>query len=167
MRFRFLLLFSVIAIYVSGQENISLIAFSNGGGLTTSQNNLVFMAFGQNFTGQTASTSFEVNLGVIAPVLTVPTHKANLQFNDIYIGDNYPNPFGGNTSIPVTISEETEVTLSVYTVTGEPLEIIFSGRLQPGNHVFNFDGNKISAGFYIYCIKNQNITITKSMLKKN
>lgn len=61
----------------------------------------------------------------------------------------YPNPFTTSTNIAVTLSEPQEVAINVYNMMGQVVYQVPAGRMEAGNHMFEFNGNDLSNGFYI------------------
>ncbi len=65
------------------------------------------------------------------------------------VNQNYPNPFNANTEISFNISEESDVNVEIYGITGQLVEKI-SGRYEPGNHSVNWDASDVASGVYFY-----------------
>jgi hypothetical protein len=66
---------------------------------------------------------------------------------------NYPNPFNPSTTIPVTVPYAADVTLKIYNVIGEEVTTLHTGMLEPGRHIFtwegrNFAGVPVASGVY-------------------
>lgn len=65
----------------------------------------------------------------------------------------YPNPTAGNTTLSFELATEDEVSLIIYSTTGERISTVFQGVLSPGEHQviwngFNSPGQKLSPGLY-------------------
>lgn len=82
------------------------------------------------------------------------------------IGQNYPNPFDGSTTVPIILESNSQVSFSLFDLTGRQI-----GTTK--NYNFNFGANNIvinkaeyglSSGHYIFSIKvqNDNGTFTQS-----
>ncbi|MBI2428654.1 MAG: T9SS type A sorting domain-containing protein [Ignavibacteriales bacterium] len=86
------------------------------------------------------------------------------------LGNNYPNPFNPETSIPVTIPFRSFVELSIFNILGQRIQTIQSGTLEPGNYWFrwngkNHDGSTAPSGVYLSQLTTSNgISIAKKML---
>lgn len=70
------------------------------------------------------------------------------------LGDNYPNPFSGETTIPYVIGEETKVDISIFDMLGKKLNTLVHGSLQSGSYTTVWkanDGhsNKVNPGIYV------------------
>lgn len=63
---------------------------------------------------------------------------------------NYPNPFNPATTISYTLSHDSRVTLSVYTILGEEAAQVVNETLSSGNHVAGFDASGLPSGIYFY-----------------
>lgn len=61
---------------------------------------------------------------------------------------NYPNPFSTTTTIPFTLDAARDVTIVIYTVRGDKVTEIFSGRLEAGEHEVPFTPVGLSSGVY-------------------
>ena len=68
---------------------------------------------------------------------------------------NYPNPFNPSTNIMFTLGMETDVTVSVYSILGEEIATLQSGRMIPGTHSVRWNGltsngYNVASGVYFY-----------------
>lgn len=76
--------------------------------------------------------------------------------NDFAILPNYPNPFNPSTTIPFDISQNSQVTLSIYNITGQKvLEPISAEQYNPGTYDVNIDLSGLASGVYIYRLKSE------------
>ncbi|MBN1790236.1 MAG: S8 family serine peptidase [Bacteroidales bacterium] len=69
------------------------------------------------------------------------------------LGDNYPNPFNLETTIPFTIGEKTKVDLSIYDVLGQRLATLVNSTREAGSYEITWDGSdnrreKLKPGIY-------------------
>ncbi len=69
------------------------------------------------------------------------------------LGQNYPNPFNPSTNISFSLPEAGDVTVTVYSVTGEKIVEIFNGELAGGSHLANWNAAGYASGVYIYLLK--------------
>jgi len=79
----------------------------------------------------------------------------NLIPTEFQLGKNFPNPFNPSTTIPVSVLEESELTLKVYNVLGQEIKTIFDGTRETGRHYFRWDGTnyrnqQVAAGIYLF-----------------
>ena len=68
---------------------------------------------------------------------------------------NYPNPFNPSTKIMFTLGMENDVTVSVYSILGEEIATLQSGRMIPGTHSVRWNGltsngYNVASGVYFY-----------------
>jgi hypothetical protein len=80
----------------------------------------------------------ETTASVVAPL---PTQYA--------VAQNYPNPFNARTMISFDLPEVSDVTVDVYSVTGQLVESI-SGHYEAGSHSITWDASDVASGVYFY-----------------
>ncbi len=81
------------------------------------------------------------------------------------LSQNYPNPFNPSTTIEFSLNKESQVSLKIYSITGELVEdLINSSTLASGNYKVKFDASKLASGTYIYTLKNGAQQISKKMI---
>ena len=80
------------------------------------------------------------------------------------LSQNYPNPFNPTTVIEFSLPENANITLSVYSITGQLLKTLAKGNYAAGNYKVSFDASKLATGTYIYRISNGISTIAKKMI---
>jgi hypothetical protein len=78
--------------------------------------------------------------------------------------DNYPNPFNPTTRISFTIPSNEHVSLKIYDILGREVAVLANRVLEAGQYEYNFNGENLASGTYIYCLRTNNKTITKKML---
>ena len=76
---------------------------------------------------------------------------------------NYPNPFNPSTTIQYTLSEQSAVTLEVFTLMGQKVSDLVQETQSAGRYSINFDASQLSSGVYIYRLKAGNKVFTKKM----
>ncbi len=85
--------------------------------------------------------------------------------NSFNLSQNFPNPFNPSTTIEFSIVEKSEVTLSVYSITGELVSTLINGSdLSAGVYNVTFDASELSSGTYLYSISNGKTTLSKKMI---
>ncbi len=82
------------------------------------------------------------------------------------LGQNYPNPSGDKSQIDFTISQQSEVTIELFDVTGRFIRTIVSEQYAAGRHTVEInDLNMLPHGTYFYkmsVINNGNIDFTQT-----
>ena len=83
---------------------------------------------------------------------------------------NHPNPFNPETTISYSISEESNVELSVYNIKGQKVRTLVNNIIERGNHSIiwkgiNDSGNSVATGVYFYKLSvNNKIKAVKKCL---
>ncbi len=82
---------------------------------------------------------------------------------------NYPNPFNPNTRISFDLFRSSEVELTIYNSLGKEITTLSQGKLNSGNHNFDWNGTdqsgkSVSSGLYVYKLKTENGFANKKML---
>lgn len=80
------------------------------------------------------------------------------------LAQNYPNPFNPTTTISYTVPKRTYLTLTVYTIMGQAVQILKTGWHEPGSYQVQFDGNGLSNGLYFYRLQSDHTSQTKTMV---
>lgn len=80
------------------------------------------------------------------------------------LGNPYPNPFGGHTSIPVTLKSAGQIGGTLFDLLGKPLT---SGEalLGPGSHTFDVSLGDLPAGAYIFRLTSDGAEVGSVVLR--
>ena len=92
--------------------------------------------------------------------------KGNIDLSpdDFEILANYPNPFNNSTIIPLSISKQTDIKLSVINILGQEIEILHQGMIKPGILSYTWNAADKSAGIYFAVLRTENLTRTCKMV---
>jgi len=87
---------------------------------------------------------------------------------------NYPNPFNPETWMPYLLAETSDVTIQIYSITGQTLRTLEIGRKDSGEYVSkaeaaywdgrNDAGERVASGVYFYRIQAGNFTAMRKLL---
>ena len=78
---------------------------------------------------------------------------------------NIPNPFSGETKIVLKATERKEIQLKVYNATGQLIQVVYKGEIEPGTHSFNFVPSSKTDGLYVAVLRVDGQTITQKMTR--
>ena len=86
---------------------------------------------------------------------------------DLY--QNYPNPFNPTTSIAFAMPQADKVALEIYNILGEKVRTLYSGNLDAGLHVYEWNarndaGQIMPTGIYIYKLNAGSLSMQKKMV---
>ena len=93
----------------------------------------------------------------------VEENKKDLE-NQVSVSQNFPNPFTGKTYVNVSLKEGTNVSLEVYTLTGQKVSANNYGYLNTGSHNLTINANNLPTGVYFYTVKAGTQKITRKMI---
>jgi hypothetical protein len=91
----------------------------------------------------------------------------NLKYTGIMpiLMQNIPNPWYETTEIKFSISEKTNVDLSVYSVEGKLISKVIEGvQYRPGNYEVILNSSELSAGAYYYVLRTNSLILTRFMV---
>jgi hypothetical protein len=83
---------------------------------------------------------------------------------DYQLAQNYPNPFNPSTTIEYSLPEQVDVTIKVYDVLGNELEVLFSGNKSAGIHRVTWSASNYASGIYFYTINAGTFNQVKKMI---
>ena len=140
----------------SGIENIPpefvALLFDRSNGQTQNLNNMP----SYHFTPESANKDFVVIIGAVEKVNEQLEHIMPKTYS---LFQNYPNPFNPQTSILLTIEEDSQVSLVIYNLIGNEVSHLAKNEFRPaGYHNFIWQGyddrgRKVSSGIYFYHVQ--------------
>jgi hypothetical protein len=66
------------------------------------------------------------------------------------LAQNYPNPFNAETNISFDLPRAAEVSLKIYSLSGQTIETLIDGKMEAGRHTVTWDASGHSSGIYFY-----------------
>ena len=78
----------------------------------------------------------------------------------------FPNPTSNNTSLAYTLNKESDVTITVYSVTGALVKTIDLNNVAKGEHEYSIDASKLQRGTYIVRLTAGGQTETSKFIKQ-
>ncbi len=167
MKFKKLLvtvLLSIAAGIVSGQVNVPLFVSGNSGSKSSEGSMAMLSVTGQNAVGLISDATFSVWAGLLAPLAHVSTDAGFAPLNVTQLSQNYPNPFRKKTAIPFEMVRHEKVTLTVFSVLGQPVRILVNKHMPPGKHIVDFDAGELSPGLFFYTLHIGDYRSTRNMV---
>jgi len=80
------------------------------------------------------------------------------------IKDAYPNPFNPSTTLEMTLDNQVDVSIKVYNLTGQLVDVISEGNYMPGNHTFTWNANNLASGVYFISTQAGNTLNTQKVM---
>ncbi len=77
---------------------------------------------------------------------------------------NYPNPFNPDTKISYSLPKTEKVTLTIYNLHGQTIDIVIDEKQAAGNYQIIWDAGNLSSGIYFYELKVKGFCQKKKML---
>ena len=87
--------------------------------------------------------------------------------SDYEISSAYPNPFNPSTSFEMRLYEASNLTVKVYNLTGQLVDVIAEGNFAADTHTFTWNAENLASGVYFISTQvGSNIENQKVMLIK-
>lgn len=116
--------------------------------------------------GVTNTVVEKVTYSVIAAGVNIGS--VDLEFLEdegvLRLGNNFPNPFRFDTSIPLAIPSNMKVKLEVFNSLGAPVRTLLDEELDTGYYEIPFNGADVAAGVYFYRLITDDGTKTGKMV---
>ena len=94
-------------------------------------------------------------------IVEVEKHAEPLKFSLI---GAYPNPFNPVTTIDYTLPMDMHMTLTIYNVSGQAVNVLKYGIQKAGKHSVSWNAVGMPSGIYFYSLKADGFTETKKLL---
>jgi uncharacterized protein (DUF362 family) len=80
------------------------------------------------------------------------------------LGQNFPNPFAGSTTIPFHLSVPGDVSLRIFDMSGREILKLLDQYLPAGDHTVTWNAAYIPNGTYIYCLERDGKSLSRRMV---
>ncbi len=80
------------------------------------------------------------------------------------LSQNYPNPFNPSTDIKVSLAHGGAMSLTIYNVLGQVVQVVDQGNRPAGEYTYNVNMDQFASGVYFYTLRQGATSITKKML---
>jgi len=112
-----------------------------------------------DFTLKSDTTYQEIEVGTPTGV----EDESNLH-QDYMLYQNYPNPFNPETTIRYSIPQPSQVTLTLYDITGREIDLYLNKYQTAGEYEFTINCGNLPSGVYLYCLSAGGYTATRKMV---
>lgn len=86
---------------------------------------------------------------------------------ELRLGNNYPNPYNHQTTIPIVIPQQSRVRLDIYNSMGSLVQTILDEEFSIGYYEIPFNASGLASGVYFYrMVTNQGVRVEKMLLAK-
>jgi hypothetical protein len=148
-------------LYQDANGVLSVLVYSMEGTRIPAGNQSLFtvpVSGDANFAEVSVSDSYGRLLDAVASVGVLPT--------EFSVAQNYPNPFNAKTLISFGLPEAGDVTINIYSVTGQLVETL-GGRYEAGMQSITWDASNVASGMYFYKVSvgDQSQTMKMTLLK--
>lgn len=80
------------------------------------------------------------------------------------LGQNFPNPFNPNTTIPFSVDHSGIVTITIYNILGQDVGVVLHKFMDAGNHQVNLNAELLPSGIYLYKLESGGQVLLKKMV---
>lgn len=119
--------------------------------------------FNNNTSGSGDPVDVHYISGINFPSLAPPVGLSEVEFSNVSVSQNQPNPFTGVTSIQVTSSITAPVMVEVTNIMGQTVYALNAGTIN-GTKKVELNANDLESGIYFYTVTIGNESVTKKMI---
>ena len=99
----------------------------------------------------------------VIPVNILPDPNS-IAPTSFYLSNNYPNPFNPVTKIKYGVPYDYQVSIIVYDILGNEVQVLQNGIQSEGNYELEFNGSSLPSGVYYLRMKAGGFIVTRKML---
>jgi uncharacterized delta-60 repeat protein len=100
-----------------------------------------------------STTDHDLTVVSLGPDIGVAEELGRPSASVCHLLHNYPNPFGNSTLISYSLPAISEVTLTVYDITGRLVDMLVNETQEPGIHQVRWNRRSNPSGVYFYRLK--------------
>lgn len=108
--------------------------------------------------------NFTYYKNLFSPITDVDNENVKNIPNGFVLNQNFPNPFNPTTKIQYAISRTQFVMLEVYDILGREVATLVNEEKPAGSYEVQFNASSLSSGVYIYTLKVNGVSYSKSMI---
>lgn len=112
------------------------------------------------------STELYTTDGGATWIASIVPPSASKNTNDpVNLSQNYPNPFNPSTVISYNVTDNANVSIKVYDMTGREVRTLVNSFQNAGTYSVNFNATNLASGIYFYVLRvnSGSMEITKTM----
>ena len=84
--------------------------------------------------------------------------------NAIALSSAYPNPFNPSTSFDLNVEQAGNVSVMVYNVNGQLVDVLYEGHKDAGLYNMMLNGQSLSSGMYIIKANSADVTVSQKVM---
>lgn len=100
----------------------------------------------------------------VGNLISIDSKYTNNLINGYELYTNYPNPFNPETTIEFSLPAHEQVSLVIYNMLGEKVEVLLNSGYPAGHHKVRWNAENIPSGLYFYRLIAGDFVRTKKML---
>ena len=83
---------------------------------------------------------------------------------EFHLKKPYPNPFNSSTIIEYSLPEEADITLTIYTISGQTATVLKDSSQKAGSYAVTWNARGMPSGIYFCTLRAEGFTTTRKML---
>ncbi len=87
-----------------------------------------------------------------------------LESNGVMLGQNFPNPFNGTSTVEYVLPGSGQVKISITNIIGQEIAVPVNGEKAAGAHSFTINSRELGSGIYYYTLEFNGEQITRKMI---
>jgi N-acetylneuraminic acid mutarotase len=125
----------------------------------------IYVFGGRDANGQTVRDVERLNVTEAATAV----QDVDAKPSEFILHPNYPNPFNSSTTISFELEESENISLNIYSITGQEITSLAQGLFPAGFHSLHWDGKDrngrpVTSGIYLYRLATSRESESKKML---